>query len=61
MEFGFSMIGFIIFILPMLINIIYVIFPPAHTDKNLLKKVNKEIEKSSTMSDDEKGTANKSG
>jgi hypothetical protein len=37
MEFGFSMIGFIIFILPMLINIIYVIFPPAHTDKKGVK------------------------
>ncbi len=34
MRFGFSGIGLIIFILPMIINMVYVVFPPKTEDKS---------------------------
>lgn len=43
MRLKFSLLGFIIFMIPMVINIIYVLFPPANTAQDI-QPVNKWLE-----------------
>lgn len=43
MKFGFSIVGLIVFIIPMLINILYFMLPPANIDNNE-EKNNKFLE-----------------